>query len=81
VKYTDDLVLLATEGTLLEGMIDGLIENGRGYGLRMNVEKTKVLRISKATVRSTDYDRSETTGEYGMFKLFDYYDYYLYNYD
>jgi hypothetical protein len=46
VKYTDDLVLLAKEGTLLEGMIVGLIENGRGYGLRMNVEKTKVLRIS-----------------------------------
>jgi hypothetical protein len=28
-------------------MIDKLIEIGRSYGMEMNVEKTKVMRISR----------------------------------
>ena len=47
VKYADDLVLMAKEGTVLQGMIDKLIETGRYYGMEMNVEKTKVMRISR----------------------------------
>jgi hypothetical protein len=39
VKYADDLVLLAKEETVLQGMIDRLIEIGRRYGMEMNVEK------------------------------------------
>jgi hypothetical protein len=46
VKYADDLVLLAKEEKVLQGMIDRLIEIGRHYGMEMNVEKTKVMRIS-----------------------------------
>ena len=41
VKYADDLVLMAKEETVLQGMIDKLIE------MEMNVEKTKVMRISR----------------------------------
>jgi hypothetical protein len=47
VKYADDLVLLAKEGMVLQDMIDKLIEIGRCYGMEMNVEKTKVMRISR----------------------------------
>jgi len=47
VKYADDLVLTAREETVLQGMIDKLIEIGRCYGMDMNVEKTKVMRISR----------------------------------
>jgi hypothetical protein len=47
VKYADDLVLLSREGKVLQGMVDRLIEIGRRYGMEMNVEKTKVMRISK----------------------------------
>jgi hypothetical protein len=47
VKYADDLVLLAREEKVLQGMIDKLIEIGRRYGMEMNVEKTKVMRISR----------------------------------
>jgi hypothetical protein len=48
VKYADDLVLLAKEETVLQGMIDRLIEIGRRYGMAMNVEKkTKVMRMSR----------------------------------
>ena len=41
VKYADDLVLMAKEERVLQGMIDKLIETGRYYGLEMNVEKQK----------------------------------------
>ena len=47
VKYADDLVLMANEETPLRGMTDKLIETGRSYGMEMNVEKTKVVRISR----------------------------------
>ena len=47
VKYADDLVLMAKEETVLQGMIDKLIEIGRCYGMEMNVGKAKVMRISR----------------------------------
>jgi hypothetical protein len=49
VKCTDGLVLLAKAETVLQGVIDGLIEIGRCCGMVTNVENTKVVRISKQT--------------------------------
>jgi len=40
-------VLLANEAKVLQDVIDKLIEIGRCYGMEMNVEKTKVMRISR----------------------------------
>jgi hypothetical protein len=45
VKYADELVLLANEEMVLQGMIDRLIEIGRYYGMKMNVENCWVLRF------------------------------------
>ena len=50
VKYADDLVLLAKEEKVLQGLVDKLIETGRCYGMEMNVEKTKVMRISRQSI-------------------------------
>jgi len=47
VKYADDLVLMTKEETVLQGMIGELTEIGRCYGMEMNVEKAKVMRISR----------------------------------
>jgi hypothetical protein len=47
VKYAADLVLLAKEEKVLQDIIDKLIEIGGCYGIEMNVEKTKVMRISR----------------------------------
>jgi hypothetical protein len=63
VKYADNLVLLAKEEKVLQDMNDKLIEIGRCYGMEMNVEKTKVMKIS----RQQNYDRPKTTGECGIF--------------
>jgi hypothetical protein len=47
VKYAGDLVLLAKKEKVLQDMIDKLIEIGGCYGMEMNVDKTKVMRISR----------------------------------
>ena len=47
VKYADDLVLPAKEEKVLQDMIDKLIEIEICYGMEINVEKTKVMRISR----------------------------------
>jgi retron-type reverse transcriptase len=39
LRYADDLVLLAKEETILQCMINNLIEVGRSYGMKINVEK------------------------------------------
>ena len=38
---------MAKEEKVLQGMIDKLIQIGRCYGMEMNVEKTKLMRISR----------------------------------
>ena len=47
VKYADDLVLLTKEEKVLQDTIDKLIEIGRCFGMEMNVEKTKIMGISR----------------------------------
>jgi hypothetical protein len=51
VKYADELMLLAREENVLQGMVYRLIEIGRRYGMEMNVEKTKVMRIPRQPSR------------------------------
>ena len=53
VKYADELMLMAKEETVLQGMIDKLIETGRYYGVEVNVEKTKILRLSRRSIPVT----------------------------
>ena len=38
---------MAKEEIVLQGMIDKLIETGRYYDMEINVQKTKVMRISR----------------------------------
>ena len=52
VKYADDLVLMAKEETVPQGMIGKVIEIGRYYGMEMNVcvcvwGGDKLMRISR----------------------------------
>jgi len=47
VKCADDLVLLAKEETVLQGLMERLTKIGRCCGMEMNVEKTKMMRISR----------------------------------
>ena len=65
VKYADDLLLMAKEETVLQGMIDKLIETG--YGMEMNVEETKVMRISRQLSSVTITIDQKKTGECEIF--------------
>ena len=47
MKYADERLLLAEKRMVIQGMIDRLSAIGRCYGMEMNVEKTKVIRISR----------------------------------
>jgi len=60
---------MAKEETVLQGMINKLIEIGRCYGMEMNVEK-KSNENFKTTIPSNNYDRPKTTGECGNFLIF-----------
>jgi hypothetical protein len=53
VKYADELVLLAKEETVLQGMADSLTEFTRCYGMEMNMEKTKVILRQTSPVHIT----------------------------
>jgi hypothetical protein len=46
MKYVDNLVLVSKEQTVLQGMIDRVIEIGGCYGIKINVEETRARRIS-----------------------------------
>jgi hypothetical protein len=65
VKYADELVLLAKERKVLQDMIDKLIEIGRFYGMKINVEKSN--KNFKTTIASENYNRPKRTGECGIF--------------
>ena len=67
VKYADDLVLMAKEETVLQGMIDKLIEIGRCYGMEIMSGKKQNNENFKTTIASNNYERTKTTGECGMF--------------
>jgi len=47
MEYPDDLELLAKEAEVLQDMTDKVTEIGRCCGMEMNVEKSKVMRISR----------------------------------
>jgi hypothetical protein len=47
VKYADDLVLLANEKIILQGITDSLVGIRRCCGVGMCVEKDMVMRISR----------------------------------
>lgn len=43
LKYADDLVVISE----IENMISKIIEVGRRYGMVINIDKSKVIRMSK----------------------------------
>ena len=59
--------MVSKEETVLQGMIDKLIETGRHYGMEINVERNKSNENFKTAIPNNNYDRPKTTGECEMF--------------
>ena len=53
----------------VKGITDILTETGRCYGMEMNVETTKVIRISRKPSPVQIMTDKKTTGECGICKL------------
>jgi hypothetical protein len=69
--YADTLVLFSKKETVLQDMIDRLIEIERCCGMEMNVEDSKVANGNlKATIFNTEFGRSKITGQCEIFQLF-----------
>ena len=47
MNYADNLVLLSEEQAMLQGMTERLIDGEICFGMEMNLEKKKVMRISR----------------------------------
>ena len=58
---------MAKEETVLQGMIDKLIEIGRYYGMEINAGGKKSNENFKTTIPNNNYDRPKTTAECEMF--------------
>jgi len=59
----DDLVLLAKQKAVLQGRNERLTETGRCYGMEVNVETTRMMRISEIMI-------DKKTGKFRKFQLF-----------
>jgi hypothetical protein len=55
---------------VLQGILNRLIETGKCNGMEMNFGKNYSNDDLKATISHTDYERSKTTAECGIFQLF-----------
>ena len=47
VQYADDQAMLTSSAEGLQGMMDKVQETATEYGMKINIKKTKVLKISK----------------------------------
>ena len=57
VKYVDKHVRLVKKEMVLQGMTDRVVEIGGCHGMEMDVEESKVMRISGQTILNTSNDR------------------------
>jgi hypothetical protein len=69
IYMSADLLLLAKEQMVLEGMNDKLNDNGRCYGMEMDVKKNYSNENLKTTTPNTNYDLKKN-GEFEIFQRF-----------
>ncbi len=53
LRYADDIVLIASTEKELQDLLDRIIRTGHRFGLKLNIQKTKVMRLGGGTVNIT----------------------------
>lgn len=53
LRYADDIVLIARSEEELQELVDRIVVAGNSYGLRLNIPKTKVMRLGGGPVNIT----------------------------
>ena len=56
-------------GKVPQGTIYSLLEEGSSGEMKINIDKLRQGEISRQPFRKTDYDRSKSTAECGIFKI------------
>ena len=51
LRYADDTVLIAVKEEDLQNLLDEVDKQGREFGMRMNVKKTKAMIVSRSVIR------------------------------
>lgn len=46
MRYADDTAILATNVGILQYMFDKLVKVEKNYGMKINIQRTKAIRIS-----------------------------------
>ena len=67
-RSADDTVLMAETQDDLQKIVDAVVEISDGYGLRMNVKKTKVMLIKRGTEKNCVKINGEELDQVGKFK-------------
>ena len=47
IRYADDSSIVADTETGLQKLIDSVVNHAKNYGMKVNIVKTKVMRIAK----------------------------------
>ena len=50
LRYADDIVLIASSQEELQELLDRIVDKGRAFGLQLNVQKTKVMKLGGGKV-------------------------------
>ena len=50
MRFADDLAMVASSELGLQTIMDGLVRVAKQYDMKINVKKTKVMRISRTGV-------------------------------
>jgi len=54
IRYADDAVLVADKRKKMQKMADRLIETCKGYEMKINIKKTKVMVMNKKERRGSN---------------------------
>ena len=67
LRYTDDAILMAESEEELKSLLMKVKEKSEKAGLKLNIEKTKIMASSPITSRQIDRKTMETTTNCGKF--------------
>ena len=49
VRFQDDMTIIAKTQEELQDMVNRLVDTGRKYGMEININKSRVMRVSKSS--------------------------------
>ena len=64
LRYADDIILMAESEEELKSLLMKVIEDSEKVGLKLNIQKTKIMASDPITSRQTDGETVETVADF-----------------